>query len=464
MDITTFFAGFLLFCSVSRCHSHAEMLLNLEVKGNFAVKTGIQKYTIYERPSNTEVDYVIVTCSTPLSLPANISLIKENEIIAKNYTNGKEIRVIKSYPSHKSYVTGIYTCRLSIALHNTNESFMEYRMASKLEINATNKKYICGSSIGGSGYLGERVSLTCEGEYRNSALNWSNTSSPHEITLTSPNLGLECGYTTHNGDWRSTCQPPFIRIHQILSVTLSSLNHTFGSLVTGYICRSSPARMIKWEVIGSCGNILNFENMHLSTKFGTKVNITQSFAETYLWIFESVPGGNGIHKIICSTYDTTANAFSTTQVFPHISYEIQSSDDCASTSSHILTQETPGGGENENFFVTSTEEGNVMVKEGGCVAWKTVTITLLLIFLSLNILTCYLYQKKYQIVVNTSTANNYQHQRRKTQTELFKKPTYLSVRDPSNNATGASFDITGTTSKDTEIVGPEKNRTYSELV
>lgn len=462
MDTTTFFAGFLLCLSIGRCHSYGEML-NIGVKGNFAVKTGIQKYTIYKGPSDTEVNEVIVTCSTPLFVPANISLIKDNEIIAENYTFGKEIRVIKSYLNQISDATGIFTCRLSIALYNTNGSFMEYTIASKLEINFLDKKYICGSSIGSSGYLGERVSLTCEGVYRNFALNWSNMSSPHEIILTSPYLGLECGY--RRGEyWRSICLPPSIKIHQILSVALSLLNKTFDSSVTGYICRSTPARLMKWEVIGSCGNILNFENMHLSTKFGTKINITQSFGETYLWISESVPGGNGIQKIICSTYDTTANAFSTSQVFPHISYKIQSSDDCASTASHILTQETPGGGEIENNFATSTEEGNVMVNSSGCLAWKAVTLTLLLIFFSSNIVVCYLYLKKYQIVVNTSTANNNQQQRRKTGTEMFLNPTYLSVSDPSNNTTHASFDVTGTVSEGNKIVGHEENRTYAELV
>lgn len=299
----------LVFCSVilnaaQLCQSH--LILNIKVSGRFVVKTGIRAYTVSSRIDRTS--HVIITCSSRDTFPSKVSLWKDHEPINESFTfSANSLTYVKYYnKSTVNQLAGNYHCALNILTRASNNSNFEFFLWSEAEIRANRDIPLCTSSIGEVGYVGERAVLKCTKFYIDENCNWDEWSSNIHLSVLEKSLSrMSCTCIFPNG-WVSTCSLPALSVSHLLHINLSyTYNDTSSDYhVMEFLCSTTPPRLMYWIVVGVDGNLLDMDDLNHSVKVHTSVNITQSTGETSLRIWEAIPGGNGIHTVMCYTYDT----------------------------------------------------------------------------------------------------------------------------------------------------------------
>ncbi|KAJ8040953.1 hypothetical protein HOLleu_15414 [Holothuria leucospilota] len=305
----------------------------MEVSATFVAKTGIRAYTVKK---NWNED-VLITCSSQVSVRATVSLLnKYGEIIKTGATseNGATVAMLRvNNPDER------YRCVLNISKTVSSDSYSEFFVSSEVEITTLYSNIFCSSSIGNEGYVGESVTLTCKvGYYYDYCYFWEDTNKKvleTVITENFPEHSCTCPDYSH---WQ-TC-PLSISVSRSIYLNVSVIvNGTKSNtdFVMEFLCTSTPPRLIYWKVFGTYGNLLDFDNIDQQVNVNTTVNITQSPGETLLRISETVPGGNGIHTVMCSTYDTEKRVVA----FLQLTTPSESSSDCASSDIKVTTFDNP---------------------------------------------------------------------------------------------------------------------------
>lgn len=94
-------------------------------------------------------------------------------------------------------------------------------------------------------------------------------------------------------------------IYPSLEVDITPSFYSADSKVLEFYCKCTPPRLLYWKVFGSNGDILDLDHYRTSISVDTNITIKQYAGETSLKISEAVAGGNGIHTVVCTTYETT---------------------------------------------------------------------------------------------------------------------------------------------------------------
>lgn len=333
-----------------------QLTLNIEVSGEYVVKTGIRTYT-----RSHWYNYVVIRCSSPVSVPANVSLFDSEGEIDTSETGIPFVQKTVYGP------VGKYYCVLNTAIRVSNDSCYNFSVWSEVEITTEWKWPMCASSIGNSAHEGEKAVLNCTIYYDNYC-RWDNTrTNVIEVFLTENTVSRTCACFYTSCRYSSCPIEPgcslsiqvFRSIHLNISISTNVTNS--NSSVMEFLCMSTPPRLINWKVIGIHSDILDLDNLNQSMKVSTTVNITQSPGETRLRIWEAIPGGNCIHTVMCYTYDTEKRVVA----FRHITTPSECSFDCGSISFKTTArQETTSANPtttdaSSTLVVSTTEEGRL---------------------------------------------------------------------------------------------------------
>ncbi|KAJ8040956.1 hypothetical protein HOLleu_15417 [Holothuria leucospilota] len=296
--------------------SQTHLIVNIEVSGNNVVKTGIREYTVSTYYGST----VVIKCSSRPTLSSNLVLWKNNEPIAENVGVSAHEITFEEYYSMQTVNRMVqkYHCVSSISKRILNDSYAHFTVWNEVDIRMEPDSVLCASSVGRSGYLGEKATLQCMSLDRNyrcffeGQRSW-NITRQKVLVNTLSETTCNCRYRRryyYDYSYRS-CLLHSISVVEFVILNIFNTNNvtkTDTSLVE-LVCTSRPPRHMFWAVFAGDSLLFDFNTLNsTSFKVNTTVNITQSSGETTLSILESVPGGNGIHTVICSTVDTEARA------------------------------------------------------------------------------------------------------------------------------------------------------------
>ncbi|KAJ8039602.1 hypothetical protein HOLleu_17377 [Holothuria leucospilota] len=278
--------------------SHLGVIVNIDVDGRDVVKTGIREYTFAD--SNYEVT---IKCSALISSAANIFLLNSTgQPIISNVSSTNGIAVVTETLRQPE---GKYYCLLNIPIWSLNDSYSELVMSSEVDIIRESVLPLYASSVGNSGYVGERAFLyfTKVGRLVYSCNDEESSKKETEIFIDEnfPEETCVCYYS----EPFFQCSVLRLSVYPFLNINIFAENVTLDSSVMEFSCNSTPPRLMYWKVFGSHGNLFDFDNIDHSISVNITVNITQSPGKTTLRIWETFPGSNGIHTVMCSTYADT---------------------------------------------------------------------------------------------------------------------------------------------------------------
>ncbi|KAJ8040958.1 hypothetical protein HOLleu_15421 [Holothuria leucospilota] len=422
-----------IFQEPQKCIS--QLIVNIQVFGRYVVKTGIRNYTIGAR---TDINDVIISCSSAVTLPATISLSTSNgSIIKQQVTSGNGITLVEKSLQH----TGTYRCLLEISKRITNDSYVAFAFTTEVDIRREENSVICGSSAGYSGYIGEIAILRCMSVYSSYRCAFEGSPNNAERKILDKHLpGRTC--RCRSQERSRSCR---IRRLQVVESTylyiITTVNLTQSNTsVIEFMCISTPPRLMYWKVFGSYGNLLDIDDLNKSIKVNTTVSITQSPGETSLRIWEATPAGDDIHMVMCSTYDTEAHVVAHLRV----TSKSETSSDCSlsnlePTETHIRTLDnsittTEGTtiltGTN---FVKRSQDFGVDTKgrnetrtysSNNYASTAVVGVPLLVTNLILIMLLFYVHRKnRKNMEINTEASAQ------STEVELHDNPAYLAFRE-----------------------------------
>lgn len=164
-------------------------------------------------------------------------------------------------------------------------------------------------------------------------------------------------YYSYHYSYRS-CRLHSISVVESVILNIFNTNNvtkTDTSLIE-LVCTSRPPRLMFWAVFTDDGLLFDSSTLNSTAfKVNTTVNITQSSGETTLRISKSVPGGNGIHTVICSTFDTEARVVA----LYRIQHQSSRNLDCDLSSPKTTEMQVTTGTTYDN--PTSTDKGSRFV-------------------------------------------------------------------------------------------------------
>ncbi|KAJ8040954.1 hypothetical protein HOLleu_15415 [Holothuria leucospilota] len=251
-----------------------------------------------------------------------------------------------------------------------------------------------------------------------------------------------------------TCSLPALLVSHLLHINLSYTTNRNESeyTVMEFFCSSTPPRLMYWIVVGVDGNLLDMDDLNHTMKVNTTVNITQSTGETHLRIWEAIPGGNGIHTVMCYTYDTESRVDALIRIQPQSGtisrYEssslsptyagVSTYDNRATTieGSNLVISSTERVGHSEGFEVGPPERGDEMssVCRHDYILICAIVTPLLVIILILTTITLHnsLNRSQNKTEVNTDDSGP----RSSSEMELHENPAYLPFIKTTESATG----------------------------
>ncbi|KAJ8039603.1 hypothetical protein HOLleu_17379 [Holothuria leucospilota] len=276
--------------------SHLGVVVNIDVDGWDVVKTGIREYSF------ADSHFVTIKCSAVISSAANISLLDSHgQPIISNVSSRNEITVVTK---RLRQPVGKYYCLLNIPIWSLNDSYSELVISSEVDIIQESVLPLYASSVGNSRYVGERAFLyfTKVGRISPSCSVEKSSENEREFFIDGnfPEEKCVCYYYSRY----KKCSVLRLSVYPFLKLNIYEENVTLDSSVMEFSCNSTPPRLMYWKMFGSHGNLFDFDNIDHSISVNITANITQSPGKTTLRIWETVPGGNGIHTVMCSTYDT----------------------------------------------------------------------------------------------------------------------------------------------------------------
>lgn len=275
--------------------SHGQITLDVNV-GIKRITNGVRNYVLRgsKQRNNPEVR---ITCVSLLPFPSNLTLFRNHsdEIEAEEIL---ENRISKT--ATKIDPLGMFTCRQRFESRKTSSStgvvMILFESETTVNITKIDTRYDpVMSSVGELGYYGENVLITCVRNVQNKKGIFF---SFHEVTLPYNFSQLGCS-NEHTSP---------MKILRELEVAISPDNFTDEDLEDlTFVCKTMPPRLTYWTIIGANGNIMNFNELTHTMKASLNVTIKQTAGESSLRLAEAVIGGNGIHTVKCSSYDTRAH-------------------------------------------------------------------------------------------------------------------------------------------------------------
>lgn len=297
--------------------------VEIDVYGSSVLQTDIRTYKIYSEWYENEIrESVTVQCKISI-VPAfsTLLLTKDSKTLdwvsTEEYNTGNTAIKIFKYNSYNEAlsIAGTYFCRSYFTNVGSNESVFTYSMVTKFSI-VVGSPIICASDIGSSGYSGESAMFRCVSSMYVMRAFYSYFSEGRLVESLHHSHGFNVlvSYTTQRfGCYRvpldareKICQKR-IFIHQFLRLELSQTNNDiFNPATIEFFCKSTPPRLMYWEVFEENGNILNLYQFNQSTHIEGNITIRQSVGQTSIRISGSSVTQKRIHTVLCSTYDTRA--------------------------------------------------------------------------------------------------------------------------------------------------------------
>lgn len=281
--------------------AHAVYIPEVNIKKCDVFQTGTLEHTILQNTTGESTNCT-VTCRVVGTYPTQmkITLEREGEILRTSNMENSRGYYSAGLDSSEKTEEGNYSCKLRVSRRGSNDGGTSYILSRHFQIyKATN--ITCKSTIGNIGVLQESAMLYCVGDGYSWGDSDSNVTADSTVKIgQDEKIDKNCTQNGAGNDSK-TC-----KVHiEPLKLDIKPTNFNNSQPLLSFNCSSHPPRLIHWAVYSANGNILDIGNQEdKSTKVNTKISIDQSAGFTSISIEENPPGGNGIQRVVCYTYDT----------------------------------------------------------------------------------------------------------------------------------------------------------------
>lgn len=299
-------------CILYAAFADGQRELDILVHGDQVIKTDMTTYTICNRNNNYERTLTI-SCLSFLPVNSTTSLIKngatldENVVDSTQTSNSAFVEYTFDQLGHDlTYLEGTYSCHFNFTLHSHSGFPIRYFIERQVHINTNESSQVCASDVGSTGYFGEKVTLVCMDPsyslYANFFLAGRLLRSKYslQVNLLESNATFKCVLQINKKDVKA-CSVDF-GVYQFLELGISPKTFPLDSQVIEFHCRSTPPRLLYWELIGHNETIIELYNIdQLLQDGGINVTIKQEAGWSSLRISTSVVGrtDRGIRKVVC---------------------------------------------------------------------------------------------------------------------------------------------------------------------
>lgn len=346
------------------CVGFADGLRDVDilVYGKDVVKTDIATYTIYN--SNDVQDRTLtISCLSFLPVPTTISLFRNADtsfngnFVDRTYTNNDNaVFIFEIFTSRDvTNLKGDYSCHFHSLLSAYDGS--QFNIEKKIHINTTTEKEGCESSVGSYGFLGEKVTLFCVHFSYFLQLSFLQGQRLHlksqltmDVWLLERNNTLECRFSSSQE--KPVCSLP-LELYESFQVEILPTNFNLDSPLLNFTCKSTPPRMMYWEITGADENDFNITSHLLQAGYNITIRHEAGLSSLNISSAINKTVDPGIRKVVCYAHGTRIRSvsFATFDPIPNNTKECE----CNNSLSTYPSQNSFTSSETHEGISTMTE-------------------------------------------------------------------------------------------------------------
>ncbi|PIK36808.1 hypothetical protein BSL78_26354 [Apostichopus japonicus] len=147
-------------------NARLEKAIDVTVKGTYVAKSGVQRYTLYEK--SPELTSFICTVKNVTGTLKDVKILKDGKVLGNVTNNGTTWTNTFLKNGDVNYFLGNYTCRARFSVTNSSGRQRSYTIDVIIEVvmqEESKDYYLIASSVGSRVYAGEQVAMFCDGHY-----------------------------------------------------------------------------------------------------------------------------------------------------------------------------------------------------------------------------------------------------------------------------------------------------------